>query len=83
MIPFEYFFKTNFDSCIRFFRKYFPKKYAKFISYPIQREKLKNEDTCLGSSVGVAITYPLCAFVISLYGWEAVFYLASAISILW
>ncbi|XP_058799273.1 sialin isoform X2 [Phymastichus coffea] len=37
----------------------------------------------LGSSVGVAVTYPLCAVIIDAFGWEAVFHITSVIGILW
>ncbi|KAJ8670111.1 hypothetical protein QAD02_001370 [Eretmocerus hayati] len=37
----------------------------------------------LGSSVGAAITYPLCALITDSLGWEAVFHITSAIGIIW
>lgn len=37
----------------------------------------------LGSSVGTAVTYPLCAAVCNAFGWEAAFYVTSALGVLW
>lgn len=36
-----------------------------------------------GSSVGAALTYPICGFIIDQWGWEIVFYLSGAIGTLW
>lgn len=37
----------------------------------------------LGSSVGAAITYPLCAAVSSSFGWGAAFYVTSLLGVIW
>lgn len=37
----------------------------------------------LGSSVGAAIIYPLCAAVTSFFGWSASFHVTSLLSIMW
>ncbi|XP_029166244.1 putative inorganic phosphate cotransporter [Nylanderia fulva] len=37
----------------------------------------------LGSSVGAAITYPLCAAVSSFFGWSAAFYVTSLLGVMW
>uniref|UniRef100_A0A8D9FAW6 Sialin n=2 Tax=Cacopsylla melanoneura TaxID=428564 RepID=A0A8D9FAW6_9HEMI len=37
----------------------------------------------LGSSFGLALSYPLCGFVIDLLGWEAAFYITGAIGVVW
>ncbi|XP_043491303.1 vesicular glutamate transporter 1 isoform X1 [Polistes fuscatus] len=37
----------------------------------------------LGSSVGAAITYPLCATVANAFGWEAAFYVTSILGVIW
>lgn len=37
----------------------------------------------LGSSVGAAITYPLCAAVCNAFGWEAAFHVTSALGVVW
>lgn len=36
-----------------------------------------------GSSVGVAITYPMCGFILNHLSWEAVFYITGALGSLW
>lgn len=36
-----------------------------------------------GSSVGAAITYPLCATVSNALGWEAAFYVTSVLGVIW
>ncbi|KAG5895829.1 hypothetical protein JTB14_038260 [Gonioctena quinquepunctata] len=37
----------------------------------------------LGSSVGAAITYPLCGFIIGRWGWEMVFYVCGSLGAMW
>ncbi|KAL1464945.1 hypothetical protein WDU94_004545 [Cyamophila willieti] len=37
----------------------------------------------LGSSFGLALSYPLCGFVIDLLGWEAAFYVTGTLGVLW
>lgn len=37
----------------------------------------------LGSSVGAAITYPLCATVANAFGWEAAFHVTSILGVIW
>ncbi|XP_014220023.1 sialin-like [Copidosoma floridanum] len=46
-------------------------------------ERSRFVSSYLGSSVGAAITYPLCAFIIAAYDWEAVFYVTSVVGIVW
>ncbi|XP_024938191.1 putative inorganic phosphate cotransporter isoform X2 [Cephus cinctus] len=46
-------------------------------------ERSKFVSAYLGSSIGAAITYPMCAIVIDWYGWEAVFYVTSLIATIW
>nr|XP_023015178.1 sialin [Leptinotarsa decemlineata] len=37
----------------------------------------------LGSSVGAALTYPLCGFIIDRWGWEMVFYVCAMLGATW
>ncbi|XP_034186389.2 sialin-like [Osmia lignaria lignaria] len=37
----------------------------------------------LGSSVGAAVTYPLCAAVSNTFGWAAAFYVTSLVGVVW
>ncbi|XP_063977912.1 sialin-like [Diachasmimorpha longicaudata] len=53
---------------------------AKWIP-PMERSKFVS--AYLGSSVGAAITYPLCAFIIDWMNWRAAFYITSIIGIIW
>ncbi|OXU26091.1 hypothetical protein TSAR_011161 [Trichomalopsis sarcophagae] len=46
-------------------------------------ERSRFVSSYLGSSVGAAITYPLCASIIDAYGWEAVFYITSMLGLVW
>ncbi|XP_054016268.1 sialin [Hylaeus anthracinus] len=46
-------------------------------------ERSKFVSSYLGSSVGAAITYPLCAAVSSSYGWSAAFYVTSSLGVIW
>ncbi|XP_011303492.1 vesicular glutamate transporter 1 isoform X2 [Fopius arisanus] len=53
---------------------------AKWIP-PMERSKFVS--AYLGSSVGAAVTYPLCAFIIDWINWRAAFYITSIIGIIW
>ncbi|XP_076163036.1 putative inorganic phosphate cotransporter isoform X2 [Ptiloglossa arizonensis] len=46
-------------------------------------ERSKFVSSYLGSSVGAAITYPLCAAVSSTFGWDAAFYVTSLLGAIW
>ncbi|KAF7266207.1 hypothetical protein GWI33_020441 [Rhynchophorus ferrugineus] len=46
-------------------------------------ERSKFVTAYLGSSVGTAITYPICGFIIDKWGWEYVFYFCSAFGTSW
>uniref|UniRef100_A0A0C9PSR7 Slc17a8_0 protein n=1 Tax=Fopius arisanus TaxID=64838 RepID=A0A0C9PSR7_9HYME len=46
-------------------------------------ERSKFVSAYMGGSVGIAITYPLCAIIINKFNWEAAFYFVSGICILW
>uniref|UniRef100_A0A1B6KSQ5 Major facilitator superfamily (MFS) profile domain-containing protein n=1 Tax=Graphocephala atropunctata TaxID=36148 RepID=A0A1B6KSQ5_9HEMI len=46
-------------------------------------ERSKFVSAYLGSSVGVAITYPLCGMILNYLPWEAVFYVTGALGTLW
>ncbi|CAH1999139.1 unnamed protein product [Acanthoscelides obtectus] len=46
-------------------------------------ERSKFVTSYLGSSVGVAITYPICGFVIDRWGWEVVFYSSGFTGTVW
>ncbi|XP_043462317.1 sialin isoform X2 [Leptopilina heterotoma] len=47
------------------------------------QERSKFVSSYLGSSVGAAITYPLCALVITWFNWHAAFYVTSILGIIW
>ncbi|XP_033226264.1 sialin isoform X2 [Belonocnema kinseyi] len=47
------------------------------------QERSKFVSSYLGSSVGAAITYPLCALVISWFDWQSAFYVTSILGIIW
>lgn len=36
-----------------------------------------------GSSVGAALTFPMCGFIIDKWGWELVFYVSGILGTLW
>lgn len=36
-----------------------------------------------GSSVGAALTFPMCGFIIDKWGWELVFYVSGVLGTLW
>ncbi|VEN51168.1 unnamed protein product [Callosobruchus maculatus] len=46
-------------------------------------ERSKFVTAYLGSSVGVAITYPICGLVIERWGWEVVFYSSGLVGTIW
>lgn len=46
-------------------------------------ERSKFVTAYLGSSVGAAMTYPICGFIIDRWGWEYVFYACSAFGTSW
>ncbi|KZC12315.1 Vesicular glutamate transporter 2, partial [Dufourea novaeangliae] len=46
-------------------------------------ERSRFVSSYLGSSVGAAITYPLCAAVSSSFGWSAAFYVTSLLGVIW
>ena len=46
-------------------------------------ERSRFVSSYLGSSVGAAITYPLCAAVSSTFGWDAAFYVTSSLGVIW
>ncbi|XP_043273356.1 uncharacterized protein [Venturia canescens] len=46
-------------------------------------ERGKFVSAYLGSSIGAALTYPLCALCIDWFGWEAAFYSSSSVGIIW
>ncbi|KAL6255754.1 hypothetical protein P5V15_012997 [Pogonomyrmex californicus] len=48
-----------------------------------QYERSKFVSAYLGSSVGAAITYPLCAAVTNFFGWGASFHVTSLLGIIW
>lgn len=48
-----------------------------------QNERSRFVSSYLGSSVGAAITYPLCAIVSSTFGWGAAFYVTSLLGVIW
>ncbi|XP_060519538.1 sialin-like isoform X2 [Cylas formicarius] len=46
-------------------------------------ERSKFVTAYLGSSVGTALTYPVCGFIIDRWGWEYVFYVSSFFGTVW
>ncbi|XP_050301012.1 sialin [Anthonomus grandis grandis] len=46
-------------------------------------ERSKFVTAYLGSSVGAAMTYPICGFIIDKWGWQYVFYASSAFGTAW
>ncbi|KAE9524969.1 hypothetical protein AGLY_015019 [Aphis glycines] len=38
---------------------------------------------CSGSSVGTAVTYIMCGYLIASFGWESVFYVSGGLGLLW
>ncbi|XP_012173723.2 sialin [Bombus terrestris] len=48
-----------------------------------QNERSKFVSSYLGSSIGAAITYPLCAVVSSTFGWGTAFYITSLLGVIW
>ncbi|XP_017063188.2 sialin [Drosophila eugracilis] len=48
---------------------------------PMERSKFMSN--MMASSLGAAITMPICGFLISIAGWASVFYLTGAVGLLW
>ncbi|XP_050549187.1 sialin-like isoform X1 [Daktulosphaira vitifoliae] len=48
-----------------------------------KHERSRFVSAYLGSSVGTAVTYMTCGYLIDLYNWQIVFYLTGAIGLLW
>ncbi|EEB14003.1 sialin, putative [Pediculus humanus corporis] len=48
---------------------------------PLERSKFMAN--MMASSLGAALTMPLCGFLISFFGWESVFYVTGVIGFLW
>lgn len=46
-------------------------------------ERSRFVSSYLGSSVGAAITYPLCAIISDSFGWSASFHVTSLLSVIW
>ncbi|XP_012271459.1 putative inorganic phosphate cotransporter [Orussus abietinus] len=46
-------------------------------------ERSKFVSAYLGSSVGAAVTYPLCAACVHWFGWDSAFYVTSLVGIAW
>lgn len=46
-------------------------------------ERSKFVTAYLGSSVGAALTFPLCGLIIDRFNWEAVFHISGAIGVAW
>ncbi|XP_019867704.1 sialin [Aethina tumida] len=46
-------------------------------------ERSKFVTAYLGSSVGAALTYPMCGFIIDRWGWESVFYVCGVLGTAW
>jgi len=38
---------------------------------------------CKGSSIGTAVTYIMCGYLIATFGWESVFYVSGGLGLLW
>lgn len=38
---------------------------------------------CKGSSMGTAVTYIMCGYLIASFGWESVFYVSGGLGLLW
>ncbi|XP_034245909.1 sialin [Thrips palmi] len=46
-------------------------------------ERSKFVTAYLGSSIGAALTFPLCGQLIHMWGWESVFYVCGALGVVW
>ena len=46
-------------------------------------ERSKFVTAYLGSSIGAALTYPICGYIIDLWGWEVVFYVTGILGLIW
>lgn len=38
---------------------------------------------CKGSSIGTAVTYVMCGYLIAAFGWESVFYVSGGLGLIW
>lgn len=38
---------------------------------------------CKGSSIGIGVTYVMCGYLITTFGWESVFYVTGGLGLLW
>lgn len=38
---------------------------------------------CKGSSIGTAVTYVMCGYLIAMFDWESVFYVSGGLGLLW
>ncbi|KAL6435091.1 hypothetical protein ACFW04_005295 [Cataglyphis niger] len=48
---------------------------------PVERSRFMS--SFQGFSIGIGLTYPLCAFIIAQFGWRAVFYTTGTIGLIW
>jgi MFS family permease len=48
---------------------------------PVERSRFMS--SFQGFSIGIGLTYPLCGFIISFFGWRPVFYTTGTIGVLW
>ncbi|XP_018361366.1 PREDICTED: sialin-like isoform X3 [Trachymyrmex cornetzi] len=48
---------------------------------PVERSRFMS--SFQGFSIGIGLTYPLCAFIIAHFGWRIVFYTTGTISLVW
>ncbi|XP_011637170.1 sialin [Pogonomyrmex barbatus] len=48
---------------------------------PVERSRFMS--SFQGFSIGIGLTYPLCAFIIAHFGWRAVFYMTGTIGLIW
>ncbi|XP_067210089.1 sialin [Linepithema humile] len=48
---------------------------------PVERSRFMS--SFQGFSIGIGLTYPLCAFIIAHFGWRAVFYTSGSIGLIW
>ncbi|KAM0727450.1 Sialin [Formica fusca] len=48
---------------------------------PVERSRFMS--SFQGFSIGIGLTYPLCAFIIVHFGWRAVFYTTGSIGLVW
>ncbi|XP_032686998.1 sialin-like isoform X1 [Odontomachus brunneus] len=48
---------------------------------PVERSRFMS--SFQGFSIGIGLTYPLCAFIIAHFGWRTVFYTTGSIGLIW